>query len=99
MFNELTAVEESVMEVLLELMNERVMSEIGVSTGVQASSMRGLSTSSSTARVSPSHPVDEKRTKHRDNLANAKLIPSILISYIPPLSREINRDSVPREFE
>jgi hypothetical protein len=42
MSDELTAVEESVTEFLLDLMTERVMSERGVSTGVQASSMRGF---------------------------------------------------------
>jgi hypothetical protein len=42
MSEELNAVEESVTEVLLDLMTERVMSERGLSTGVQASSMRGL---------------------------------------------------------
>ena len=60
MSNELTAVEESVMEVLLDLMTERVMSERGVSTGVQESSTRGLSASPSTSQVGPSWPVDEK---------------------------------------
>jgi hypothetical protein len=99
MSDELTAVEESITEVLLELMTERVMSERGVSTGVQASSTRGLSTSPSTARASPSRLVDEKKTKHRDDLANAKLILSILTTYLPPLRGTINRDSVPREFE
>jgi hypothetical protein len=42
MSNELTAVEELVTEVLLDLMTERVMSERGVSIGVQESSMRAL---------------------------------------------------------
>jgi hypothetical protein len=49
MSDELTTIEESVTEVLLDLMTERVMSERGVSTGVQASSMRGLVASPSTA--------------------------------------------------
>jgi hypothetical protein len=83
-------------EVLIDLMTERVMS---MSTGVQASSTRGLPASPSTARAGPSRPSDEKRTKHRDDLANAKLIPTILPTYIPPLSGAINRDSVPRDFE
>jgi hypothetical protein len=99
MSDELTAVEESVTEVLLDLMTERVMSERGVSTGVQASSTRGLAASPSTARAGPSRQVDEKRTKHRDDIANAKLIPSILPAYLPPLSGAINRDSVPRDFD
>jgi hypothetical protein len=75
------------------------MSERGVSTGVQATLMRGLPASSSTARAGPSQPVDEKRTKHRDDLTNAKLILSILPTYLPPLSGAINHDSVPREFK
>lgn len=97
--DDLTAVEESVTDVLLDLMTERVMSERGVSTGVQASSTSGLSASLSTARAGPSRPVDEKRTKHRDDLANAKLIPSILPTYLPPLSGAINRDNVPKDLE
>ena len=32
-------------------------------------------------------------------MANAKLVPSILPSYIPPLSSVINKDSVPRYLE
>jgi hypothetical protein len=75
------------------------MSERGLSTGLQASSTRGLAASPSTARAGPSRPANEKRTKHRDDLANAKLIPSILPAYLPPLSGAINHDSVPREFE
>jgi hypothetical protein len=39
------------------------------------------------------------RTKHRDNIANAKLVPTILPAYIPPLSGDINKESVPRDFE
>jgi hypothetical protein len=41
----------------------------------------------------------ETRTKHRDDIANAKLILCILPIYIPHLSRKINCDSVPRDFE
>jgi hypothetical protein len=32
-------------------------------------------------------------------MASAKLVPSILLSYIPPLREAINRDSVHRDFE
>jgi hypothetical protein len=45
----LSAAEKSIEEVLIDLMIERVMSERGVSTGVQESSMRGLQASLSTA--------------------------------------------------
>ena len=79
-------------------MTEKVMSERGVSIGVQASSTRALSASPSTTRARPSWPVDEQWTKHRDDLANAKLISSILPTYIPPLSGAVNRDNVPFEY-
>jgi hypothetical protein len=81
-------------------MTERVMSERGLSVGVQASSTRTVQASPSTAHgTGPSRPSDEKRTKHRDDLANAKLIPTILPTYIPPLSGVVNHDNVPRDFE
>jgi hypothetical protein len=75
---------------------ERVMSMF---EGIQDSSTRFEQASSSTARAGPSRPVDEKRNKHRDDLRNAKMISSILPTYLPPLSGAINQDSVPREFE
>jgi hypothetical protein len=66
MSEELSAVEESVKEVLIDLMNERVMS-----VGVQDSSTRGVQASPSTAHGSrPSRAATEKRTKHRDDLVN-----------------------------
>jgi hypothetical protein len=99
MSEELTTEEATVTEVLIDLMTERTMSERGLSTGVQASSTRGVQASPSTARAGPSWPTDEKRTKHRDDLANAKLILSILPTYLPPLSGAVNRDSVPRDFD
>ena len=43
--------------------------------------------------------MTKTRTKHRDHIANAKMISRILLVYIPPLSGNINRDSVPRDFE
>jgi hypothetical protein len=56
--------------------------------------------SSSTAHGSgPSLPTTEKRTKHIDDLANAKLISNILLDYILPLDDTVSRDSVPRDFE
>jgi hypothetical protein len=75
----LSTAEKSTEEVLIDLMTERVMSERGLSTGVQESSMRGLQGSPSTTRAGPSRSANEKRTKHRDNIANAKLILSILL--------------------
>jgi hypothetical protein len=41
----------------------------------------------------------EKRSKHCDDLVNAKLIPSVLSDYISPLPGVVNRDNVPRDFE
>jgi hypothetical protein len=97
MLDELSTAEKVVEEVIIDLMNERVMS---MSIGVQASSTKGMPASPSTAHgAGPSRPSDEKRTKHRDDLANAKLIPSILPAYNPLLSSALNRYSVPRDFE
>jgi hypothetical protein len=74
MSDELNAVENSVEEIFIDLMAERV-----IPVGFQASLMRGVQASPSTTRGSgPSQAKKEKRTKHRDDLANAKLIPSIL---------------------
>jgi hypothetical protein len=80
-------------------MTERVLSERRMSMGVQASSTRGVQASPSTARAGTSQARAERRTKHKDDIANAKLVPSILPAYIPPLSGELNRDSVSRYFE
>jgi hypothetical protein len=56
-------------------------------------------TSPSTARGSrPSLAATKKRTKHRDDLANVKLFPSILPNYIPPLAGVVSRDNVPRDL-
>jgi hypothetical protein len=99
MSNKLSAAKKVVEEVLIDLMTERVMSERGLSTGFQASSTRGLQASPSTARADPSRLTDEKWTKHRDDIANAKIIPHILPTYLPPLSGSINCDNVPRDFE
>jgi hypothetical protein len=41
----------------------------------------------------------EKRTKHRYDLENVKLIPSIFLNYIPPLASTVIRDSLSRDFE
>ena len=99
MLKALSAAKKAAEEVLIDSMTERFMSERGFSIGVQASSTRGIQASPSTARADPSWPNDEKWTKHRDDIANAKIIPCILPTYLPPLSSAINRDSVPRDFE
>jgi hypothetical protein len=95
MLDELNTVEKSLEEILIDLMTEKVMS-----IGIQASSTRGVQASPSTAHGSrPSQVVTEKHTKHRDDLANVKLIPSILPDYILPLANVVSRDSVPRDFD
>jgi hypothetical protein len=99
MFDEFSTTKESVQEVLSSLIVERVMSERGLSIGLHASSTRGVKASPSTAQVGTSRADAERRTKHKDDIANVKLVPSILSAYIPPLSSAINRDSVPRDFE
>jgi hypothetical protein len=95
MSGDLNAAEKVVEEVLIDLIEERMMSP-----GVQASLTQGVQASSSTSpRSEPSCIADDKRTKHRDDLANVKLIPSVLLDYIPPLASAVNRDSVPRDFD
>jgi hypothetical protein len=95
MSDELSAAEKVIEEVLIDLMAEKVMS-----VGIQASSTRGVQASLSTAHGSrPSRPAAEKRTKHRDDLENVKLIPTILPDYILPLAGAVSRDSVPRDFD
>jgi hypothetical protein len=99
MSDNLNTTEELVREILASLRTERVMSERGMFTRVQASSSRGVVASPSTARAGPSRQMVEKRTKHRDEITNTKLILRILPSYIPPLKGEINHDSVPRDYD
>jgi hypothetical protein len=100
MSDELSATKKIVEEVLIELMTERVMSEREISASIQASSMRGVQASPSTARgAEPSQPSVEKRTKYRDDLENEKMISTIFLDYIPPLADVVNQDSVPRYFE
>jgi hypothetical protein len=95
MSDELRVVEKIGEEVLTDLMTKRVMSERAMSASIQASSTRGLQTSPSTARkAGSSRPSVEKRTKHKDDLDNVKLILTILSDYIPPLARAVSRDSV-----
>jgi hypothetical protein len=100
MYEELSALEESSKEVLVDIRTEKVMSERRMSIVVQASSTGGFQSSPSTARgVGTSRIMTEMRTKHRDDLTNDKLIPRILPAYIPPLRSAVNRDIVPRDFD
>jgi hypothetical protein len=76
------------------------MLERRMSASVQASSTGGVQDSPSTDhRVGTSRIMTETGIKNTDDLMNAKLIPSILHVYIPPLSGAVNRDSVPRDFD
>jgi hypothetical protein len=71
-----------------------------MSAGIQASSTRGVQASPSNACGSgPSKATVEKRIKHRDDLANANLIPTILPNYILPLVGVVSRDNVPTDFD
>jgi hypothetical protein len=81
----LSVVEKASEEVLIELMTEKAMS---MSEGIQASSKIIVQASPSTAHRDGMS--CERKTKHKDDLVNSKLIPSILPTYIPPLSSEIN---------
>jgi hypothetical protein len=54
MSDELNATEKIVEEVLIDLMTNRVMSEHGMSIGIQALSLGALPSSPSTARAGPS---------------------------------------------
>jgi hypothetical protein len=95
MSDELSAMEKIVEEVLIDLMTKKVMSK-----SIQASSMRGVKAFLSIACGSgPSQVNTKKRTKHRDDLANEKLILTIFLNYIPPLVGTVSRDSVPIDFE
>jgi hypothetical protein len=95
--NEFYAAEKIIEEFLIDLMTKRAML---MSAGIQASSMRGLQSSSSTARgARSSRQSTKERTKHKDDLANVMLIPSILPDYILPLASMVSHDSVPRDFE
>jgi hypothetical protein len=95
MSDELSTMEKIIEEVLIDLMAKKVMS-----VSIQASSTRGVQASPSTAHKSgPSRAVTEKRTKHRDDLANAKLISTILPDYIPPMIDVVSHDSVSRYFD
>jgi hypothetical protein len=91
MLDELSAVEKIVEEVLTDLMAERVMSERRMYVGVQASSSGGVQASPSTAHgAGPFKTTIETRKKNRDDIANANMIPRILLVYIPPLREKIN---------
>lgn len=95
MSSDLSAIEKSVKEILIDLMAKKV-----ISRGAQASSMRGLQASPSTVHWSgPSQTTIKKWSKHHDDLANMKLIPSVLPNYIPHLAGAVSHDNVWRDFD
>jgi hypothetical protein len=95
MLDDLSVVEKSIEEILIELMVVKVMS-----IGAQASSTRGLQESSSNPRQFGSSPIaTKKRNKHRNDLVNAKLILSVLPNYILPLASAVRCDNVPRDLD
>jgi hypothetical protein len=76
------------------------MAEKVMFVGMQALSTRGVKASPLTTHgFGPSRAVTEKKTKHHDELTNAKLIPYILLEYIPPLAGTVSHDNVPRDFD
>jgi hypothetical protein len=84
-----------VKEIPIDLMTEKVMS-----VGIQASSTRGMRASPLITHGSgPSRVVTEKRTKHIYDLANAKILLSILPEYILPLASVVSHDSGLRDFD
>jgi hypothetical protein len=95
MSDDLSAVKKFIEEILIDLMDENVLS-----IGVHASSTGGLKESPSTGRRSvPSRTATEKRSKHCDDLENAKHILSIFPIYNLPLDGVVSCDSIPRDFE
>jgi hypothetical protein len=95
MSRNLSAVKKSVEEILIDLMDEKVMS-----IGVQALSMCGLQASPLTRCESmPYRTMTEKRIKHHDDLANAKQIPSVLPDYILPLAGTVSHNHTLHEFK
>jgi hypothetical protein len=91
MSEELSALEEYGKEVLIDIRTEKVMPEKRMFAGVQASSTEGVQACPSISHgAGSSRTTPEARTKHRDNILNAKLISRILIVYLPPLSGSIN---------
>jgi hypothetical protein len=95
MSGDLSAVEKSIEEILIDLMDDKVMSE-----GVQASSMAELQASPLIGRRSvPSRTVTEKRRKHHNDMAKTNQIPLVLPDYISPLDGTVSRDSVQRDFD
>jgi hypothetical protein len=92
MLGENNTLEKSVEEILVDLMNERVMS-----VGILASLTRRLQASPLNGRRSGR--TAEKRRRHRDDLANGKKISLVFLEYIPPLAGLVNHDSILCDFE
>jgi hypothetical protein len=93
MSSDLSTVEKSIEEILIDLMVENF-----IFAGVQALSMTRLQASPSTAHRS-SRTTTEKISNHHDDLENMKMIPSVLPDYILPLAGMVSRESVPHDFD
>jgi hypothetical protein len=95
MSGDLSVVEKSVEDIIIDLMDEMV-----ISTEFQASSTRGVKASPLSARRSgPSQAATKNISKHHDDLANTNLIQSVLPDYILPLVGAVSHDSVSRDFD
>jgi hypothetical protein len=93
MLGEHSALDESVEEILINLMAEKVMY-----VSIQASSMGRLQASPSTTHWS-SRTAIEKRSKHRNDIVSIKQILSVFLDYILPLDGVVSHDSIPCDFE
>jgi hypothetical protein len=90
MSSDLSTVEKSIEEILIDLMAEKVMS-----IGVQASSTgRIASIPLDWTSIWAIPNCDREEKQAHDDLANAKQIPSVLPNYIPPLAGTVSHDSV-----
>jgi hypothetical protein len=88
MSGDLSAVDKSIADILIDLMTEKFMS-----ARIQAPLTGAFQASPSVARRS-SRITIEKISKHRDDLENVKQILSVLPDYIPPLAGVVSHDSV-----
>jgi hypothetical protein len=82
-----SALENSVEQILVDLMTKKVMP-----VGIRPSLNGGLQESPLTGRHSGR--TIEKRSKYRDDLANTKQIPLVLPDYIPHLVSMVNCDNI-----
>jgi len=94
MSDDIIIVENSIEEILIDLMAKKLMS-----VGMKASSTQGLEASPWVAQRCSSRPAADKCSKNCDDLVNAKLTPYILLKYILPLASAVSHDSVLRDLD